>query len=120
MQRLLMEEVWIWPFPFPKVLFYDTFKVNDFRDIVSRLSMPMTRSHLRVLYFFAVDAGLPSHVGVVAVRHVLVLREAVQTLHVLVAQMQQSQTLVSYSAHQAVHVTLIKKIAIRLAWLHSI
>lgn len=53
-----------------------------------------------------VDDGLLSHVGVVAVSHVQVLREAVQTLHVLVAQMQQSQTLISYSAHQAVHVSL--------------
>lgn len=53
-----------------------------------------------------VNAGLLCHVGVVAVSHVLVLREAVQTLHVLVAQMQQSQTLVCYSTHQAVHMAL--------------
>lgn len=53
-----------------------------------------------------VDAGLLCHIGVVAVCHVLVLGEAVQTLHVLVAQMQQSQTLVCYSAQQAVHVAL--------------
>lgn len=58
------------------------------------------------MYPGTIDAGLCRGIGIVAVSHVRVFWETINSLHVLVSSVHQGEAVITHRAHQAIDVTL--------------